>query len=280
MPLFSPFLVWTTCMYFKFKTNRYLYRICPQQKMSIIGKFRRNFITFEQTTQFMHVYFFYGIIDYGIFFSLLKTFSFEPQTNFLLANMSDYLYMNIFLGVFLPMIMEIPPTLNMNRQRHATDFFVRKPQFLEPRRPVEREEQHNRGEALCWAEESMRTNKLRREGEKVSPASALSTDLHRELERLNTNTTVIQILPHTTCEEEMSDVSTDEMDGPPPATRNLSGKLENRSKNFVTKNPAAKTKSKSIEVHSMSQIESNSRFRSTKSNFRSTKSNPIVPIDI
>ena len=69
MPLFSPFLVWTTCMYFKFKTNRYLYRICPQQKMSIIGKFRRNFITFEQTTQFMHVYFFYGIINYGIFFS-------------------------------------------------------------------------------------------------------------------------------------------------------------------------------------------------------------------
>ena len=120
MPLFSPFLVWTTCKYFKFETKQHLLRICPQQKMSIVGKFRRNFITFGQTTQFMNVYFFHGILQYGIFFRLVQTLSFQPQTNFMLANISDFLYINIFLCIFLPMVMEIPPTLSTNRQRHQT----------------------------------------------------------------------------------------------------------------------------------------------------------------
>ena len=199
MPLFSPFLVWTTCMYYKFKTNQYLRRICPQQKMFILGNFRRNFITFEQTTQFMHVYFFYGIVHYGIFFSLVQAFSLEPQTNFLLSIISDYLYMNIFLGIVLPMIIEIPPTLNTNRQGDAADFFVRKPQLLEPRRP---EEQNSTRRAVCWAEEQTDKRTKRRKGDR-----SLSTELHREQKKLYRKTTVIQVLPRyiSSCEEETTE---------------------------------------------------------------------------
>ena len=113
MPLMSPLLVWIYCIYWKFKTNRYLQGLCPQQNMSIFGKFRRNFTTFEQTTQFIQINFFYGILHQGVCFWLFQAFSLEPETNFLLANISDFLYMDIYHCIFLPMVMEIPPTLQL-----------------------------------------------------------------------------------------------------------------------------------------------------------------------
>ena len=68
--------------------------------MSNIGRFRRNFTTFEKTTQFIRINFFDGLVHQGLLFSLFKAFSFKPQTNFLLANLSDYLYMDISVSRF------------------------------------------------------------------------------------------------------------------------------------------------------------------------------------
>ena len=308
MPLMSPFLIWTCCIYFKFKTNQYLHGICPLQKMSNIGKFRRNFATFEQTMQFIHIYFFYGYFFYGLSFSLFQAFSLEPQTNFLLSNISDFLYMNVFHGIFLPMNMKIPPTLSLNRRRRASHFFVRRPQFLEPRRPVQSEEQNStRGSAsLFWTEESMQPTKIRRrKRDKVSCARSSSTDLHRETEtsssgntRLNAIFTtgdltqpsaVIQMLPHSAGQKRrnksLEDLSSGKKsigESNSPSNRNPTRRLDNMSKEYITgirKADTAERKSQTIEVEvhgSMSQrcdqIE-NSRYRASRSD-------PIVPIDI
>ena len=269
MPLISPFLVWTWCLYWKFKTNRYLHRICPLQKMTKIGKFRRNFTTFEKTMQFIHMYFFYVLVR-GLSFALFQAFSFDPQTNFLLKNLSDYLYMDVYHGIFVPLIMEIPPTLRMNRRRNATDFFVRRPKFLEPRRPVQSEEGNSisRGSAaLCWVEESLQTNKSRR-SEKANHARFSSTDPDQERSSGGNQGLMRR------------KKSVGEMGSP---TRNLTTrKLKNQNKKDVDgirKRIAAKTKSQTIEVQvhgSMSQdcdeIEN--------SHLMSIKSDPIVPIDI
>ena len=138
VPLMPASLMWIFCLYLKFKTNRFLHKICPQQKLSIIGKYRRNFATFDQTMQFTQNYFFYGMFHQGLCFWLFQAFAFEPKTNFLLANICDFLYLDLYHCIFLPMRMEIPPTLIHNKRTRATDFFVRKPQSLEPRRPLQK----------------------------------------------------------------------------------------------------------------------------------------------
>ena len=272
MPLVSAFLVWTFSLYTKFKTIQYLRGICPQQKMSSIGKFRRNFTTFEQTMQFIHIYFFYGVVR-GISLCLFQAFSFEPQTNFLLANILDYLYMDVYHGIFLPLIMKIPPTLSTNRQRHPTGFFVRRPTFLEPRRPVQsKEENSTRGSAaLCWAAESMQTNKGRRRRQKVSCARSSSRE---DLERLS-----------------RGKKSIGEMDSP---TRNFTRKLQNgsnkdvnktrkgfssSSSSFSSSSSPAITRSRAIEVQVHGSMPQDCDHIEN-SYFRSTRSDSIVHIDI
>ena len=310
MPLISPFLVWIFCIYWKFKTNRYLHRMCPQQKMSSIGKFRRNFTTFEQTTQFISINFFYGFVHQGLLFGLLQAFSFKPETNFLLANICDYLYMDIYHGIVLPMIMEIPPTLSLNRRRCAPDFYVRKPQFFEPRRPVQSKEQNSTSgssAALCWTEESKQTNKRRRTKiYKVSRDRSSSTDLHRERKRsssgdkrLDTIFTTknqtktsgaIQMPPHSAAGEKKKSKSLEDLlrgkrsvgELNSPSSRILTRRLQNRSEKHVTgirEGNTAERKSQTIKVQVHGRVSQGSN-QTKNSHFRSSRSDPIVPIDI
>ena len=172
--------------------------------------------------------------------------------------------MNIYLGICLPILLEIPPTLSQNKGRHGTDFFVRKPQYLEPRRPVESEEQKCRTET----EESMEPNKRRRNEEEKE--RLFSKDLHRERKRLNTNTT------YSSWEDEMIESlenrSFGEMESPRAARNPQDQQDSNESRNpqdqqdsdeswdFETlPDPPQAAASKSIKVQvqvhgSMSQI--------------------------
>ena len=211
--------------------------------------------------------------------------------------------MDIYHGIVLPMFMEIPPTVSQNKQRRAADFFVQKPQFLEPRRPlVQIEEQlTTRGSTL----ESLQTNKRKKKRVKASRPRSSLTDLHGERERIsrcndNNNTSptsniardqtkfpaVIQILPHSATEEQGSksieDLSRENesigngtTDSP---KKNLFKRMQNKSEEYATK-IAPKIKSQTIKVHihgSMSQ----SCDQIENSNFSSIMSDPIVPIDI
>ena len=135
VPMISQFLWSIFSWYSTYKINRHLNGICPDKKMSCIGKYRRNFTTFEQTNGYIKINYYYLLLHQGLIFSVIQaTFTVTPETNFLISNICDFIYINVYHGIFLPMKMGIPP--KRSRLRHFSDFFVRKPQFLEARCPV------------------------------------------------------------------------------------------------------------------------------------------------
>ena len=106
--------------------------MCPDGKMSSIGKYRRNLATFEDTAQYIQIFFFYFAIQRGLVLSLFQILSLKPETNLLISNVSDLLYINIYHGILLPMIMKIPQAASSKKP--SSDFFVHTPHILEPRR--------------------------------------------------------------------------------------------------------------------------------------------------
>ena len=132
MPLFLiASLTWMIFIFLKAKTKQYLQGICPDGKMSSIGNFRRNFTTFDQTTKYIQITVYFFTFHRGIVFSLFQTFSSHPDANRMISNVIDFLYINIFHGILLPLKMEMPPSTGKRVKR---TFYVRRPQNLEPRR--------------------------------------------------------------------------------------------------------------------------------------------------
>ena len=99
--------------------------------MSSIGKYRRNLATFEETAQYIQIYVFFFAIR-ALVLSMFQIVSFEPETNLLILNISDLMYINIYHGIFLPIKMKIPVASTSNET--FSDFFVHPPRILEPRR--------------------------------------------------------------------------------------------------------------------------------------------------
>ena len=106
--------------------------MCPDGKMSSIGKYRRNLATFEDTAQYIQIFFFYFAIQRGLVLSLFQILSLKPETNLLISNVSDLLYINIYHGIVLPLIMKIPQSTSIKNP--SSDFIVNTPRVLEPRR--------------------------------------------------------------------------------------------------------------------------------------------------
>ena len=132
MPLFLiASLTWMIFIFLKAKTKQYLQGICPDGKMSSIGNFRRNFTTYDQTTKYIQITVYFFTFHRGIVFSLFQTFSSHPDANRMISNVIDFLYINIFHGILLPLKMEMPPSTGKRVKR---TFYVRRPQNLEPRR--------------------------------------------------------------------------------------------------------------------------------------------------
>ena len=96
------------------------------------GKYRRNLATFEDTAQYIQIFFFYFAIQRGLVLSLFQILSLKPETNLLISNVSDLLYINIYHGIVLPMIMKIPQSTSIKNP--SSDFIVNTPRVLEPRR--------------------------------------------------------------------------------------------------------------------------------------------------
>ena len=135
----SQFLASIFCWYWTFKTNRHVDGICPDKKMSSIGNYRRNFTTFAQTNRYIKINYYYLLFHQGLIFSVIQaSFTVTPETNFLISNICDFFYINLYHGIFLPLKMRVPPK-RQKAKTHCSNFFVRKPQFLEARCAVHSE---------------------------------------------------------------------------------------------------------------------------------------------
>ena len=131
-PLIWPVIAIAFCRYWKFKSKQYFKGMCPNNNMSSVGKYRRNFASFDQTLKWIQVHFFYLLLQQVILFGVLLTFNLRPETKASIAHISYVLYWSLYHGIFLPTKMKIPEFL---KRRLVSSFFVRPPQFLEPRSP-------------------------------------------------------------------------------------------------------------------------------------------------
>jgi hypothetical protein len=104
--------------------------------MSSIGNYRRNFITMEDTGNYILYFWLWSCCN-----SLLKNFTYinpifelSPSVVAAIQNLSNFICYGFFYGFVLPIKMTIPWNPS-NKPKHSRPFYVRQ-EKLEPRRPL------------------------------------------------------------------------------------------------------------------------------------------------
>ena len=156
IPLIWPVIAIAFCRYWKFKSKQYFKGICPNNKMSSVGNYRRNFVNFDQTLKWIEVHFFYLLFQQVILFSILLTFNLRPQTKAFITHISYVLYWSLYHGMYLPAKMKIP---EFPKRRHVSSFFVRAPQFLEPRSPYSHKHVLKTAKSTNWRKKKRKHTK-------------------------------------------------------------------------------------------------------------------------
>ena len=146
VPLIFPAIIKFVCNYLTFKTMLFVRGICPNNRMSSIGNYVRNFLTFEDTCNFILYYWLWDCCDaLLIYFTYIKPiFPLSPAVVAAIHNISNFIFYGFFYCLVLPIIMIIPWN-PPNKSKHSPPFYVRQ-EKLEPRRPfwISREEDYNR----------------------------------------------------------------------------------------------------------------------------------------
>ena len=118
--------------YMTWRVNRFIRGVCPRRKMSCIGAYRRNILTFQQTSTWFQAWVFWTTMDNLIFVYVQKY-----ETDFSKENLLWFLFIHNFVFVqvvhsMIPLILSIPSDGNENGKR--IQFYVREQSLLEPRR--------------------------------------------------------------------------------------------------------------------------------------------------
>ena len=132
VPLIIPLLNLIYCQYLNHKVRQ---KFRPNQKMYSFGNYKRNFITFEENMNYIKINFWYSLLTnlvLNILFLNGERFSLTPEKMSWVQNLWNFLYFNIFHGLFLPTKMTIHR--NCNWQRNATKTFWQQKRTPEPRR--------------------------------------------------------------------------------------------------------------------------------------------------
>ena len=111
------------------RVKRFLRGHCPNQKMSCIGKYKRNVINFQQTTHWMLFWHLSILLDIPCQAFLERNQSLSPEYKFLIWNVKGAVLNECFLLVQLAI--KVPDTRKKNIP--SCRFYVRSP-TLEPRR--------------------------------------------------------------------------------------------------------------------------------------------------
>ena len=124
-------LLWI--FWFKWRVARFMRDLCPRNKRSCIGVYRRNVITFNQTFNFMLFWCFYSSFDFLLQSNLWKLDGIYSRTTlFWIWNAKGFIFTDL-LQFFLPFTLYIP-----SKEKRATKtptFFVTYPSTIKPRRP-------------------------------------------------------------------------------------------------------------------------------------------------
>ena len=126
--------MWTIFVFYRWvlsQVNNWSKGVCPNRKMSCIGKFRRNLVTMRETLYFYlfeKLVFFLDVALLGVSNNL------SPEVLFWVHN-AIMLFQSIGRMGFYSLIIDPPPHPKMNSVQPAAKFYVLTSQFLEPRRP-------------------------------------------------------------------------------------------------------------------------------------------------
>ena len=121
--------------YFSHKVLHYLNGICPNKKMSCIGKYRRNLIYLEETSRYLSYWAGYAILDGSITMVAMTSKLASPTLLFWVHNILAFAFIDVFYGLYVPLHMTLPSESVMEQRSRVELSSV--PKSLEPRRNLE-----------------------------------------------------------------------------------------------------------------------------------------------
>ena len=132
VPLMVPLLNLGYGQYLNYKVRQYFR---PNQKMHSFGNYRRNLITFKENRKYIQINFWYVLLTnlvLNILFINGERFSLTPENLSWVQNLWNFLYLDIFHGLFLPTKMTIHRKCDW--QRNVSKTFWQRKHIPEPRR--------------------------------------------------------------------------------------------------------------------------------------------------
>ena len=130
-----PALSWGWCEFFARSVRQFFKKQRPTGRMHSFGNYRRNFVTFEENLKYIKSYFFFNLVTNLVwqlnmlFFKRIIYLNTEKM--FLMQFWANFIYLNVFNGLFLPMKMTI--ARDFQRKNFPETFWQRK-SLPEPRR--------------------------------------------------------------------------------------------------------------------------------------------------
>jgi hypothetical protein len=117
------------------KVGRYKKGVCPKGNMASWGKYRRNLIGYKETSRYITFWVIVGLLSTAMIVTSVKTAMLSPTNVFWIHNLITFTFTDIFHGLVIPLKMTIP-WKSANQMTVTSNFYIRKPAVLEPRRII------------------------------------------------------------------------------------------------------------------------------------------------
>ena len=129
-----PLLAETYNQLMSWRVRKVLARTCPKNTMASIGKYRRNLMTYKQTSVSVTCFLIYSFLQNFLLIIAASTSTLSPTALFWICNFFKIFFVEVLLCILLPLTLTIP----WKHNKHTGQFYVRKTEgVLEPRRCVE-----------------------------------------------------------------------------------------------------------------------------------------------
>ena len=130
MALAYPFIAEVFNQYYSRKVTNYLRKLCPNRRMSCIGKYRRNLLSFRDMSKYISSWAAYSVVQGSVMIAAMIFGSSKVSSTlvFWMHNLGAFLFIDFFHGVFTPLHMTLP-----SRGKRPS-FTRRRQDWLEPRR--------------------------------------------------------------------------------------------------------------------------------------------------
>ena len=131
--ILTPLISLLMTQYLNWKVKVFLSQTCPKKKMSSIGVYKRNVLTFKETKILLYVTCFTSAVLGAVLQTLLKIKSegLSKEARFWIWNLKGFLVNDCFY-MCLPLFLRVP--IHVEVKTITSQFYVSKPANLQPRR--------------------------------------------------------------------------------------------------------------------------------------------------